>query len=376
VVAQKARQRQQAIQDVAKASGMAQGGGGTGHGGVMAWTRLDDRWDIGTKMVRAFARIGDAAVCMWARGVTHCNRDLTDGKIHGDVLRSLTRHRRPHQVVCVLADVGLIEDCGGDTYQFHDFLDWNASREEVEATRRTKRISASKGGKAKAETCHRASTVLDVRQASGTSLECPSPDPIRIRSEDPDPPLVPPSGGPTPAAPAPKPTKPAKGPKPATRQPADDVDPWLAALDVPAVDSAPWGPQVAAWLDHHAAKGSRFADWAAAWRTWARNAVKFGHVDADPATARRSLQAPPAQREQAPTEPAPNARLAAWLATAPPVPVPPMPADPVAALAAMVGGVGFLAREGGATASGAVVATLAPSGPGQGPPAGSQRAEP
>lgn len=30
------------------------------------------------------------------------------------------------------------------------------------------------------------------------------------------------------------------------------------------------------FLDHHAAKGSKFADWTAAWRTWMRNTKKFG----------------------------------------------------------------------------------------------------
>lgn len=29
------------------------------------------------------------------------------------------------------------------------------------------------------------------------------------------------------------------------------------------------------FLDHHRAKGSRFIDWTAAWRTWLRNEIKF-----------------------------------------------------------------------------------------------------
>lgn len=322
----------------------------------MAWTRLDDRWDIGTKMVRAFARLGDAAVCMWSRGVTHCNRDLTDGKIHGDVLRSLTKHRRPQEVIDALVDVGLLDDLGGDSYGFHDFLDWNASRDEVEATRRTKRISASKGGRAKAEACHRASTVLEVRQASGTSLECPSPDPdpIRIRSEDPDPPVGPPLGD-TPAAPAPKPAKRVK--RPETACPDSDatdaeVEAWLAAVDVPAVTSQPWGPHVAAWLDRHRSKGSRFSDWTAAWMTWARNAVGFGHTDADPKQARRSRQPPPVQREQVSTDPPPNRRLAAFIAArGGSVQAGPVPADPIGALLAMVGNGPTPGRGGGKDAS-------------------------
>ena len=31
----------------------------------------------------------------------------------------------------------------------------------------------------------------------------------------------------------------------------------------------------ARFRDHHLSKGSRFADWSAAWRTWTRNEVKF-----------------------------------------------------------------------------------------------------
>lgn len=34
-------------------------------------------------------------------------------------------------------------------------------------------------------------------------------------------------------------------------------------------------PETAKFLDHHKAKGSRFIDWGAAWRTWMRKAVEF-----------------------------------------------------------------------------------------------------
>jgi hypothetical protein len=36
------------------------------------------------------------------------------------------------------------------------------------------------------------------------------------------------------------------------------------------------GQEFAQFLDHHRARHSLFADWAAAWRTWRRNAEKFG----------------------------------------------------------------------------------------------------
>lgn len=38
--------------------------------------------------------------------------------------------------------------------------------------------------------------------------------------------------------------------------------------------------EVPAFRNHHTAKGSLMASWAAAWRTWCDNAVRFGHADA------------------------------------------------------------------------------------------------
>lgn len=221
---------------------------------------------------------------------------------------------------------------------------WNAGVKEAPGASTHRSMRHRNGDATAAQRALQGDATVGQRSGNGRSSE------EKRREEKINPPLVPPSVG-SPAEPAPKP-KSGKGPKPATRQPSDDVDAWLAALDVPAVDSAPWGPQVAAWLDHHAAKGSRFADWAAAWRTWARNAVKFGHVDADPAEAKRSRQAPPAERSPTPSEPPPNRRLAAFIAARGPVPAPTeIPADPVGALLAMVVNGPLLAREGGKDAS-------------------------
>lgn len=37
------------------------------------------------------------------------------------------------------------------------------------------------------------------------------------------------------------------------------------------------------WLDYHRARGSRFIDWQASWRTWMNNTLKWGGVGAPPA---------------------------------------------------------------------------------------------
>ena len=73
----------------------------------MTWTRLDDRWDYGSKLIRAGSMLrSDAPALVWARAVTHCNRELTDGRIHGAVLRSFTFDRRPQRVIDALVIVG------------------------------------------------------------------------------------------------------------------------------------------------------------------------------------------------------------------------------------------------------------------------------
>ena len=79
--------------------------------------------------------------------------------------------------------------------------------------------------------------------------------------------------------------KPAKASrkKPATAAPSSDENPfevgeWLTHWKIPRLSSGPHGDEereVAKFLDWHRAKGSTFADWTAAWRTWQRNAVEF-----------------------------------------------------------------------------------------------------
>jgi len=54
---------------------------------------------------------------------------------------------------------------------------------------------------------------------------------------------------------------------------SDEMASWAVSLGV-AVEALQ--PQTEKFLDHHRAKGTRFIDWKAAWRTWMRNTVEFG----------------------------------------------------------------------------------------------------
>lgn len=75
-----------------------------------------------------------------------------------------------------------------------------------------------------------------------------------------------------------------------TRIPADlELTPPLRAHAVAAgVPAADVGREWAQFCDHHRAKGSTMADWSAAWRTWAANAVKFAR--GSPRNARAQAQ--------------------------------------------------------------------------------------
>lgn len=115
-------------------------------GVAVSWTKLDDRWDLSTKLIRARSKVGDSADAMWARATNHCNRENTDGKIHGAVLRSLTANRKPQAVIDTLVAVGAIEVAGQDEYQMHDFLDWNDSKETIDAKRLAKQLAGKTGG--------------------------------------------------------------------------------------------------------------------------------------------------------------------------------------------------------------------------------------
>lgn len=59
-------------------------------------------------------------------------------------------------------------------------------------------------------------------------------------------------------------------------QPDERGREFAASLGVP--DS-----QVAAFVDHHMMHGNLMASWPAAWRTWCRNAVRFGAATGTPA---------------------------------------------------------------------------------------------
>jgi len=87
------------------------------------------------------AALSDAAFRLWQAANDYCDTLLTDGVIHKTALtdRSIAARSSPKLVAELLKIIppykaGLWED-HGEYYLVHDYLDWNDSRETVQASR-------------------------------------------------------------------------------------------------------------------------------------------------------------------------------------------------------------------------------------------------
>lgn len=90
------------------------------------------------------AGLSDAAFRLWVSGLAYCQEHLTDGLIHRRVLPTLYP-RLTGKAIDELLAVSLWH-AAEDGWTVHDYLDWNASRDAVEAKRA--RWRGKKAGKA------------------------------------------------------------------------------------------------------------------------------------------------------------------------------------------------------------------------------------
>ena len=97
----------------------------------MAYLRLSDNLDDHPK----FAGLSDGAFRYWVHANLWVSRHLTDGSIPIRIASSISKHS-PERVRELLA-AGLWHD-EGDRYRVHDYLDHNASRDEVIKLRKIK----------------------------------------------------------------------------------------------------------------------------------------------------------------------------------------------------------------------------------------------
>jgi hypothetical protein len=103
----------------------------------MPWGRLDDRANGDAKLLA----LSDAAWRMWGCGLIYCQYNLTDGFIPEHAIHTFGVRAKNKEAVADELCRSLVPGKGplwhrvADGYQVHDFLEWNDSKEKVEAER-------------------------------------------------------------------------------------------------------------------------------------------------------------------------------------------------------------------------------------------------
>lgn len=100
----------------------------------MTWVRLDDGFADHPKI----ERVGPLAAWLHVVAICYSSRHLTDGQIPKTKARRLADIPQAPKHITALIEAGLWHD-EGDHYQLHDYLDYQASRVEVEADRERQR---------------------------------------------------------------------------------------------------------------------------------------------------------------------------------------------------------------------------------------------
>ncbi len=109
----------------------------------MSWFRIDDGVAFHRKVIKA----GNEAFGAWTRMGAHSSSQLTDGLIDAGTALLIAGRR---SVIEKLVGAELLE-VSGDSYQIHDFLEYNPSAAEVLATRDSRAQTGRKGGLRSAE---------------------------------------------------------------------------------------------------------------------------------------------------------------------------------------------------------------------------------
>lgn len=109
----------------------------------MGWLSLDDNFAEHRKI----ETLSDAAFRLHVAGMCMTARLQDDGIVYAaKVTRLVPRFRKA--ALQELIDAALWIPCEVG-YQIHDYLDWNLSREQIEARREKKRVAGRKGAEAK-----------------------------------------------------------------------------------------------------------------------------------------------------------------------------------------------------------------------------------
>ena len=143
----------------------------------MPWVKLDDRFPDHPKTL-SLGDDYDSCVTLHIRGLCYCAANLTDGFIPSRVFRGYERE-------CArLVEVGLWDEAEGG-FEIHDYLDYNPSRDDALASRKSHSERGRKGAQKRWNRGPRMATAIATAIAEPIAGECPVPVPLtRSRSKD------------------------------------------------------------------------------------------------------------------------------------------------------------------------------------------------
>lgn len=225
----------------------------------MVWFRMDDSFPSHPKVLGIPRRERLAAIGLWTLAGGWCAKQLTDGYLAEHMVEEIGG---TFKSASALVDAGLWDVVDGG-FRFHDWADYNPTREEVESERiaARERMKRLRSGRSSGEV-----RANNSRSSQGSSSEVrdPRPDPTR-----PEVPNGTSTGGPEPSKAASIPRTNGRG----TRIP----DPFIIdeAMRDWAVDrgyTAEWCvQQTERFINYWTAKPGKDGtktDWRATWRNW------------------------------------------------------------------------------------------------------------
>lgn len=111
----------------------------------MAWVRIDDQAPRNKKLLRA----GPSACWLWVCGLAYCQSQLSDGFIPSEAMQliGVLGAARVRRLAQSLVDAGLWEVTEGG-YRVHDYLAFNATKEEALERSSDIHLERSKSGRA------------------------------------------------------------------------------------------------------------------------------------------------------------------------------------------------------------------------------------
>ena len=209
----------------------------------MPWFRVDDSFHTHPKVLRIPRKDRAPTVGLWALAGAWCADQLTDGHLGEHMLSEFASTKKYAEI---LVGVGLWEQTDAG-YQFHNWSEWQPTREQVEAERTAARERMKK---------------VRLRRSSGEhtpNFERSSPN-VREPRPVPTLPIVP--------------TELDGARKRATKRP-EQWEPNETHRRICADLELNLSTELAHFADFHDAKGSTFKDWDAALRAWLRNSGKW-----------------------------------------------------------------------------------------------------